>query len=106
MEKAAVWRIFETVEGLRPTSARTDPAWEEEFVSERSAAGHHPAEDGAKGETWTYFPHDHARSRIGRWGEGGIGRVDGFALRPKRGETRTVRPIRPAADRVRTGSPP
>jgi hypothetical protein len=27
----------------------------------------------ADGEPWTYFPHDHARSRAYRWGEDGIG---------------------------------
>ncbi|MGI8890425.1 MAG: MGH1-like glycoside hydrolase domain-containing protein [Chthoniobacterales bacterium] len=27
----------------------------------------------AKGEAWNYFPHDHARSRVYRWGEDGIG---------------------------------
>ncbi len=27
----------------------------------------------ADGEAWTYFPHDHARSRAYRWGEDGIG---------------------------------
>src|SRR3954468_14634007 len=25
------------------------------------------------GDPWTYFPHDHARSRAYRWGEDGIG---------------------------------
>jgi hypothetical protein len=27
----------------------------------------------ADGSAWTYFPHDHARSRVYRWGEDGIG---------------------------------
>src|SRR6267154_967099 len=27
----------------------------------------------ADGDAWTYFPHDHARSRAYRWGEDGIG---------------------------------
>src|SRR3982750_4410088 len=26
----------------------------------------------ATGECWTYFPHDHARSRVYRWGEDGL----------------------------------
>src|SRR5580698_1179958 len=26
----------------------------------------------ATGEVWTYFPHDHARSRAYRWGEDGL----------------------------------
>src|SRR5690606_40501751 len=25
------------------------------------------------GSAWSYFPHDHARSRVYRWGEDGIG---------------------------------
>jgi hypothetical protein len=29
----------------------------------------------ADGEAWTYFPHDHARSRVYRWGEDGIGGI-------------------------------
>ena len=27
------------------------------------------------GTAWEYFPHDHARSRVYRWGEDGIGGV-------------------------------
>ncbi|HEX7078931.1 MAG TPA: hypothetical protein VF363_10955, partial [Candidatus Eisenbacteria bacterium] len=26
----------------------------------------------ADGDTWNYFPHDHARSRAYRWGEDGL----------------------------------
>lgn len=26
----------------------------------------------ASGDAWTYFPHDHARSRAYRWGEDGL----------------------------------
>ena len=26
----------------------------------------------ASGEAWEYFPHDHARSRVYRWGEDGL----------------------------------
>jgi hypothetical protein len=29
----------------------------------------------ADGEAWSYFPHDHARSRVYRWGEDGIGGI-------------------------------
>lgn len=29
----------------------------------------------ADGSAWTYFPHDHARSRVYRWGEDGIGGI-------------------------------
>ena len=27
------------------------------------------------GEAWRYFPHDHARSRVYRWGEDGLGGI-------------------------------
>src|SRR5436189_4868152 len=30
----------------------------------------------ANGDAWNYFPHDHARSRVYRWNEDGIGGVD------------------------------
>ncbi len=30
---------------------------------------------GPYGTTWEYFPHDHARSRVHRWGEDGIGGI-------------------------------
>ncbi len=30
---------------------------------------------GPYGTTWEYFPHDHARSRVYRWGEDGIGGI-------------------------------
>ena len=29
-------------------------------------------DDSADGDAWSYFPHDHARSRAYRWGEDGI----------------------------------
>jgi hypothetical protein len=29
----------------------------------------------ANGDAWNYFPHDHARSRVFRWGEDGIGGI-------------------------------
>ena len=29
----------------------------------------------ANGEAWRYFPHDHARSRVYRWGEDGLGGI-------------------------------
>ena len=33
-------------------------------------------EDYSKnGDAWTYFPHDHARSRVYRWGEDGLGGI-------------------------------
>jgi len=27
------------------------------------------------GDAWNYFPHDHARSRVYRWGEDGLGGI-------------------------------
>ena len=32
----------------------------------------------ANGDAWNYFPHDHARSRVYRWNEDGIGGVSDF----------------------------
>ena len=29
----------------------------------------------ANGNAWSYFPHDHARSRVYRWGEDGLGGI-------------------------------
>jgi hypothetical protein len=29
----------------------------------------------ANGDAWSYFPHDHARSRAYRWGEDGLGGI-------------------------------
>ncbi|MEO8440771.1 MAG: glucosidase [Spartobacteria bacterium] len=35
----------------------------------------------ADGDAWTYFPHDHARSRAYRWGEDGIGGISDYKQR-------------------------
>ena len=35
----------------------------------------------ANGDAWNYFPHDHARSRVFRWGEDGIGGISDFKQR-------------------------
>src|SRR5213593_4913676 len=41
------------------------------YVSER-AWGTVREDYSADGEAWSYFPHDHARSRAYRWGEDGL----------------------------------
>ena len=75
-------QIFETEEGLRLVAARTDPAWKEwgPYLSDRQW-GTVREDYSAGGDAWTYFPHDHARSRAYRWGEDGIG---GFGERQLR----------------------
>jgi hypothetical protein len=35
----------------------------------------------ANGDAWNYFPHEHARSRVYRWGEDGIGGISDFKQR-------------------------
>jgi len=35
----------------------------------------------ANGDAWNYFPHDHARSRVYRWNEDGIGGISDFKSR-------------------------
>ncbi len=35
----------------------------------------------ADGDAWSYFPHDHARSRAYRWGEDGIGGISDYKQR-------------------------
>ena len=67
-------QIFETEEGLRLVAARTDPAWRAwgPYLSDRQW-GTVREDYSAGGDAWTYFSHDHARSRAYRWGEDGIG---------------------------------
>lgn len=67
-------KIFETEEGLRLVAARTDPVWRAwgPYLSDRQW-GTVREDYSAGGDAWTYFPHDHARSRAYRWGEDGIG---------------------------------
>jgi len=64
--EAALWA---TAEGVR----LRDDAWRRwgPYVSERQW-GTVREDYSADGEAWTYFPHDHARSRAYRWGEDGI----------------------------------
>ena len=53
-----------------------DPAWRRwgPYVSER-AWGTVREDYSADGEAWTFFPHDHARSRAYRWSEDGLGAI-------------------------------
>src|SRR4051812_37750750 len=50
-----------------------DPAWRQwgPYLSER-AWGTVREDYSADGSAWTYFPHDHARSRTYRWNEDGL----------------------------------
>ena len=65
-----------TVEGRRLARA-SETGWRTwgPYLSERQW-GVVREDYSADGSAWTYFPHDHARSRAYRWGEDGIG---GFA---------------------------
>ena len=69
-----VSRIFETAEGLRLVAARNGVGWRDwgPYLSDRQW-GTVREDYSAGGDAWTYFPHDHARSRAYRWGEDGIG---------------------------------
>jgi len=53
-----------------------DPAWRHwgPYVSER-AWGTVREDYSSDGEAWTFFPHDHARSRAYRWSEDGLGGI-------------------------------
>jgi Glycosyl hydrolase family 63 C-terminal domain len=53
-----------------------DPAWRQwgPYVSER-AWGTVREDYSPDGEAWTFFPHDHARSRTYRWSEDGLGAI-------------------------------
>ncbi len=44
------------------------------YLSER-AWGTVREDYSAGGEAWEYFPHDHARSRVYRWNEDGLGGI-------------------------------
>ena len=52
----------------------SQPHWQRwgTYVSERQW-GTVREDYSADGNAWSYFPHDHARSRVYRWGEDGIG---------------------------------
>jgi len=50
------------------------------YLSER-AWGTVREDYSANGDAWNYFTHDHARSRVYRWGEDGIGGISDFKQR-------------------------
>src|SRR5215470_12676745 len=63
-----------TAEGRRLAEAYARTAnWQRwgPYLSERQW-GTVREDYSATGECWTYFPHDHARSRAYRWGEDGL----------------------------------
>ncbi|HEX4414631.1 MAG TPA: glucosidase [Lacipirellulaceae bacterium] len=66
--------IYDTREGVRLLMNQQDIAhWNRwgPFVAER-AWGTVREDYSADGDAWSYFPHDHARSRAYRWNEDGI----------------------------------
>jgi hypothetical protein len=66
--------IYDTTEGARLLLTQQKKAhWNRwgPFLSER-AWGTVREDYSANGDAWTYFPHDHARSRAFRWNEDGI----------------------------------
>ena len=66
--------VAETAEGRRLADARLGAPWRRwgPYVSDRQW-GTVREDYSADGDAWTYFPHDHARSRAYRWGEDAIG---------------------------------
>src|SRR5438046_5179511 len=69
--------IHDTIEGRRLGEHRAGAAnWKRwgPYLSDRQWGT--VREDYSPGGTaWEYFPHDHARSRVYRWGEDGIGGI-------------------------------
>ena len=66
--------IYDTIEGARLRLTQEKKAhWNRwgPFLSER-AWGTVREDYSSSGDAWTYFPHDHARSRAYRWNEDGI----------------------------------
>ncbi|MFT6618466.1 MAG: hypothetical protein ACJASX_001357, partial [Limisphaerales bacterium] len=59
-------RLYEPHEEIVPPWNQWGP-----YVSER-AWGTVREDYSADGDAWSYFPHDHARSRAYRWGEDGL----------------------------------
>ncbi len=69
--------IHQTTEGQRLAAAQTGAAaWKRwgPYLSDRQW-GTVREDYSAYGEAWEYFPHEHARSRVYRWGEDGIGGI-------------------------------
>jgi hypothetical protein len=58
------------------SARREQPAWRRwgPYLSER-AWGTVREDYSADGDAWTFFPHDHARSRAYRWSEDGLGGI-------------------------------
>jgi hypothetical protein len=65
--------LGETAEGRRLTETRSGGPWRRwgPYLSERQW-GTVREDYSERGNAWEYFPHDHARSRVYRWGEDGI----------------------------------
>ena len=63
-----------TTEGKRLETPAAGAAWKQwgPYLSERQW-GTVREDYSPHGNAWEYFPHDHARSRVYRWGEDGIG---------------------------------
>jgi hypothetical protein len=61
---------------MRGSTRATSGPWKEwgPYLAER-AWGTVREDYSADGEAWTYFPHDHARSRVYRWNEEGLAGV-------------------------------
>src|SRR5476651_2357043 len=72
MTATPVTNILETIEGQRLATPEAE-RWREwgPYLSERQW-GTVREDYSADGQAWTYFPHDHARSRAYRWGEDGL----------------------------------
>ena len=69
--------IDDTREGARLVENRQQKGnWQRwgPYLSERSW-GTVREDYSANGDAWSYFPHDHARSRAYRWNEDGLGGV-------------------------------
>src|SRR5262249_11862701 len=66
--------VAQTAEGRRLEEARQGARWRRwgPYLSDRQW-GTVREDYSAEGDAWDYFPHDHARSRVYRWGEDGIG---------------------------------
>ena len=67
----------DTVEQIRLNQARNDHVpWKKwgPYLSERQW-GTVREDYSHDGNAWSYFPHDHARSRAYRWGEDGLGGI-------------------------------
>src|SRR5471032_709110 len=75
MTATPVTNILETIEGQRLATPEAE-RWREwgPYLSER-AWGTVREDYSADGDAWTFFPHDHARSRAYRWNEDGLGGI-------------------------------